>query len=187
MIEINLLPQGLRPKKHSLEFEANGLFYIILLVFGILIVVHVCLVIASIIAGYQFRNLGDKWKKLEPERKIIESVKKEYTGLSKDTAAIQQFIKDRVIWAEKLNLLSSSLPSGIWFNEIRVSGKDFILKGSVFSLVKQELGQINKFLSNLKTDNDFFQDFLNLELGPVQKTIIGSYEVAEFTINGKLK
>ena len=187
MIEINLLPQELRPKKHNLELEANGLFYIILLIFGILIVVHVYLVAASMIASYQFRSLGNKWQKLEPERQIIEDMRKEYTGLSKDTAAIQQFLKERVIWAEKLNLLSSQLPSGVWFNEIKVSGKDFILKGSVFSLTKQELGQINKFLSNLKADNNFFRDFLSLELGPVQKTPIGSYEVAEFTINGKLK
>ncbi len=187
MIEINLLPEELRQKKHHLGLEPDSLLYLIPLAFGILIAVHIYLVAASVIAGYQLRSLGNKWNALEPQRKMVENINKEYTGFTRDSAAIRQLLKDRVIWSEKLNLLSLDLPPGIWFNEINISEKGFSVKGSVFSLTRQELGQIKKFLDNLEKDRNFFVNFADLELGPVQKVSIGSYEVAEFTINGKLK
>ncbi len=187
MIEINLLPEELRQKKQHLGFEPDSLLYLVPLVFGILIVVHIYLAADGIIAGYQLRNLGNKWEKLEPQRKMVENINKEYAGLTQDSAAIQRLLKERVIWSEKLNLLSFDLPPGIWFNEISISEKGLTVKGSVISLTKQELGQIKKFLDNLEKDNNFFVNFTSLDLGPVQKVSIGSYEVAEFTISGKLK
>jgi Tfp pilus assembly protein PilN len=187
MIKINLLPEELRQKKQHLGFEPDSLLYLIPLVFGILIVVHIYLAAAGIIAGYQLRSLSSKWEKLEPQRKMVENINKEYTGLTQDSAAVHKLLKERVSWSEKLNLLSLDLPPGIWFNEINISEKGLTVKGSVISLTKQELGEIRKFLDNLEKDKDFFADFISLELGPVQKVSIGSYEVAEFTISGKLK
>lgn len=187
MIEINLLPQGLKLKDQRLKFMPEKLVYLIPLVFAILIAVHIYLAASALVAGYRFRSLTNKWRELEPQRTMVESASKEFTGLTQDTLALQQLLKERVSWAEKLNLLSINLSTGIWFDEIRITGKDFSLKGRVFSITKQEVGQINKFLDNLKTDNNFFRDFSSLELGPLQKIPIGSYEVTEFTISGKLK
>jgi Tfp pilus assembly protein PilN len=187
MIEINLLPQELRLKERRLEFAPVGLLYLAPLLFGILITAHIYLAVSGIIAGYQFRKLSGKWSELEPQRKVVESASKEYAGFTQDVVALQQLLKERVSWAEKLNSLSLNLPAGIWFNEIQLSGKDLVLKGCVFSLTKQELSQINKFLDNLKADKNFIGDLMSLQLGPMQKASIGSYEVTDFSISGKVK
>jgi hypothetical protein len=90
-------------------------------------------------------------------------------------------------WSEKLNKLSLNLPSGIWFNELSVSKKDFILKGSVLSLQKEEMNLVNKFIDSLKKDMVFFKDFTRLELSSIQmKTVVG-YDVFDFVLTGKLK
>jgi len=164
-----------------------NLLYLIPAVFAVLIAAHIYLAAASAIAGWQFGILNKKWQAVEPQRKVVDAAGREYAGLTQEAAFLRRMLKERVIWAEKLNLLSLNLAPGIWFNEIRLSGKDFSLKGSVFSLTRQEIGQINKFLDGLTNDANFFKDFLSLHLGPVQKAPIDSYEVAEFTLTGKLK
>jgi ligand-binding sensor protein len=93
----------------------------------------------------------------------------------------------RITWADKLNKLSLYLPSGVWITDISVTSKDFILKGSVISLVKDELTLINTFLDRLKADKEFFINFENIELSSIERRGVGSYEVADFTLNGKLK
>jgi Tfp pilus assembly protein PilN len=100
---------------------------------------------------------------------------------------IQQLIGQRINWAEKLNKLSLNLPSGVWFNEIQVNSKEFILKASVISLQKEEMNLINAFIDNLKNDKDFFKDFNNLELNSAQKRVIGGYDVTDFILVGILK
>ena len=89
---------------------------------------------------------------------------------------------------KKLNRLSLDLPSGIWFNEISANlKKEFILRGSVVSLKKEEMLLINQFIDNLKKDTDFFKDFSKLEMTSAQSGEIGGYEVNDFVISGVLK
>jgi Tfp pilus assembly protein PilN len=187
MIEINLLPQELRIKKIGPGLTPENLILVIPLIFAVLIAVHIYLGVAYLSGGYQLGQLNKKWKASEPQRRIVESANKEYAGLTQNEAAVQQILKERVVWAEKLNLLSIDLPTGTWFNEITVSGKDFTIKGSVFSPTKQDFAQINKFLGTLTDDKKFFSGFLSLQLGPVQKNPVGSYDVSDFTISGKLQ
>lgn len=187
MIKINLLPQDLQLKYRRVKIDSKSLLCLIPLGFCILIITHIYLGVINIAGNYQFDALNNKWKKLEPQRKLIESISKEYNLLSQDAKLIQEFTKQRISWAQNLNLLSIKLPAGVWFNEILVSNKEFILKGSVVSLVKQELNLINKFLSNLKDDNNFFKNFDKLELGPLQTRTIGGYDIIDFTLVGVLK
>ena len=187
MIEINLLPEESKPKAKKVKIESKSVLNFIPLVFSILIFLHIFLAIVSIIQNCRLSALNNKWHNLEPQRKILEETKKELNILSADSKAIQQLTGQRISWAEKLNSLSINLPSGIWFNEILLSNKEFSLKGSIISLQKEEMGLIDKFLSNLKSDAGFFKDFNNLELGSVQKKVIGGYEVSDFILTGKLK
>ncbi|MHB8155446.1 MAG: hypothetical protein ACYDFR_05280, partial [Candidatus Omnitrophota bacterium] len=82
---------------------------------------------------------------------------------------------------------SLNLPSGVWFNEIKISVKDMIIQGSVISLVKEEVNLINKLLENLKADSEFSRDFVSFELSNVQKKNVGGYDIADFILTGALK
>jgi len=187
MIEIDLLPQELKIKNAGPHMAPVNLLYIVPAIFGLLVVVHVYLAAATVISGYRFGVLSRKWKEVEPQRRIVDAANKEYAGLTQDAVFLKQMLNERQSWARKLNRLCLDLPSGIWLNELKLTGKDFTLKGSVFSLTHQEVGQINKFLDSLINDQDFFGGFSGLQLGPVQKASVASYEVADFTLNGKLK
>lgn len=187
MIEINFLPHELKSKSRKQGNREAYIRYFILLGLGLLVCTHLYLTITDIFKYYRFRVLDNKWKKLAPQRKITDDLKKEYELLSADAQAVQQLTSQRINFSEKLNKLSLSLPSGIWFSELVFTSQEFNLKGSVISLQKEELGLINKFIVNLKNEKSFFSRFDNLELGSVQRRIIGGYEVIDFVLTGKLK
>jgi len=190
MIEINLLSKelktGFKPEKIGIGLQPRRILYFIPLIFGILLCVHLYLLAATIFKSSQFNILNNKWQKFEPQRKMLEGFNKEYALLSEDALVSQQLLRERINWSEKLNKLSLDLPSGIWFNEVSISGKDFILRGSVVSLQLQEMNLIKIFLDNLKKDTLFFKDFSNLELGSVQRETIGGYDIVEFTMTANL-
>lgn len=187
MIEINLLPEELKIKARKRGFKPRQILYFIPLVFLILIIIHLYLAGTLIIRNFRLNALNKRWHNLEPQRKNLEEFQKEYVVLSDDAKVIQQLISQRTNWSEKLNKLSLRLPYGVWFNEISVTPSDFILRGSVVSLQKEEMNLINKFMDNLKSDSGFFKDFNNLELSSVQRKVIGGYDVIDFTLVGKLK
>lgn len=188
MIEINLLPGELKVKSKKLpHIETKYLFYLIPLVLGILIFIHIYLFVIGIAKNCQFAALNNKWQQLAPQKKALEEAEKGYELLSADAKMMQQLTSQRIIWSEKLNKLSLNLPSGVWLNEVKFTPKEFILTGSVVSLEKEEITLINKFMANLKNDTGFFKDFANLELNSVQKKTVGAYEIADFVLTGTLK
>ena len=190
MIEINLLPEELKVKTKRLgkvSIESKYFLYLIPLVFAVLILAHICLAAVGIVKTFQFSQLNNKWKKLQPQRELLNNLKKEYDVLASNAKLIEELNSRKLNWSEKLNRLSLDLPSGIWFNEILVSRKDFVLKASVISLQGEEMSLINKFINSLKNDTRFLKDFNNLELGLVQKKSVGGYDVVDFILTAKLK
>ncbi|MBI4972859.1 MAG: PilN domain-containing protein [Candidatus Omnitrophica bacterium] len=189
MIEINLLPEELKakPKERKTKLEPKAVFYLAPVIFALLIATHIYLAVVNIKNSYQLKALNNKWQAQEPQRKILDSAKEEYDILSADVQAIRQLAAERINWAEKLNQISLGLPSGVWLNEISLAGNKFNLNGSAISLQKQEMSLINKFLTNLKNDPDFFHGFNSLDLDSVQKRAVGGYEIADFIFRGSLK
>lgn len=190
MIEINLLPAELRLRARKSDkgpFPVKYLLYIFGLIVGALFCLHIALLMIIIVKQSQTALLNNKWKALEPQRRIFEQSRKSNEILSSDAKAIQQLLKQRVNWSEKINKLSLNLPSGVWFSEMSLNQKEFSLKGSAVSLEKEELSLINKFMANLKNDTSFFRDFNSLELASVQRRAIGGYDIIDFVLSGKLK
>ncbi len=190
MIEINLLSEESKVKTKrvgKVSIESKYFLYLIPLVFAVLILAHICLAAVGIVKSLQFSQLNNKWKKLQPQRELLNNLKKEYDVVASNAKLIQELNSRRLNWSEKLNRLSLNLPSGIWFNEILVSPKDFVLKASVISLQKEEMSLINKFIGSLKNDTRFLSNFDKLELGSVQKKSVGGYDVVDFILTAKLK
>ena len=200
MIEINLLPEELkvkvksRPKKEGgaagsgpIAFEPKYLVYLIPFILAVLLCTHIYLGLVYLVKTGQLRQLNGRWQSLEPQRKELEAFNAEYAVISEDSKAMQQILQSRINWAQKLNLLSLGIPSGVWYSEISITPNDFTLNGSVVALQKEELTLVNKLISNLKNDNNFFKDFSNLELNSVQKKTIGGYDIFDFILQGSLR
>lgn len=188
MIEINLLPQELKLKLDKKNHPAGGDFTYLIPIGGvILILADILLISLNIITNLQFAAINNKWKTLEPQRKIIEDFDREYAKLSQDSKLTQTLIDQRIFWSKKLNKLSLNLPSGIWFYDISISPKEFTLEAAVFSVEKEEMKLIKALIDNLKNDADFFSGFNGIELSSVQKKTVGTYEITEFVLLGNLK
>jgi len=191
MIEINLLPADLKSKAESrkiyLHLEAKYFIYLVVFVLTLLICLHIYLATLVMNKYNQLTHLNNKWRSLEPQRKLLEDFNKENTSATQDTFALAQLNEERITWSEKLRKLNSSLPGGIWFTELSFSGRDFSLRGSVVSLQKEEIALIKKFIDNLKSDMLFYKNFNDLELSSVQRKVIGEYDVLDFTLIGTLR
>lgn len=186
MIEINLLPRDPRKRTIAAAIGPGVFIYAVPAVFIILMFTHICLALLGVSLNHKYSVLNNKWKGFESQRKQFEDEKKKYNLGFQDVLTLQGFTKGTLNWSEKLNLLSLKLPSGIWFNEIELAGKNFVLKGAVISLEKQEVSLINKFIANLKLDSDFSKGFAKLELGPVKRDNIGGYDTINFILEGIL-
>lgn len=182
MIEINLLSEEFKPKVEQASTKANYLSYLVPLILGVLVLVHIYLLILGSMKSYQLQALKKEWSRLEPQGKALENLKKESEALSQNAISMQQLSERKIKWAEKMNKLSLDLPPGIWFTQIVISSKELVLNGSVVSLQKEEMAILNKFLSSLKSDKDFIKDFSKMELGSVQRRMVGSYDVMDFVI-----
>lgn len=189
MIEINLLPSELRSKAKKIEAAGKPQYALLAIpaIAAILVIIHIVLLVIAGTKGYQLASLSITWKKLEPQRKSVELLKEQYNAYSADAKLITQIWQQSYNWSQKLNRLSLNLPSGLWFNEITVKNKDVVLQGSVISLQREEVGLISKFLERLKNDSAFFKDFTSLNLGPLKRREVGSFEIIDFTLNGTIK
>ena len=189
MIEINLLPDGLKrkPRKPGIDLESKETLYFIPLAFVVLIIIHILLAATFIFQNMQSGILNKRWQRMESQRKALENFRSESAQLSGDAAALQQINAKSIKWAPKLNKLSLDLPAGIWFRSISIVSGMLDIRASVISLQKSEMNVINQFLDNLKKDNDFFADFTKLDLNSLEKKAIGGYEIADFNLAGTLK
>ncbi|MCM8796836.1 MAG: hypothetical protein NC923_03025 [Candidatus Omnitrophica bacterium] len=196
MIEINLLPEELRAKESVsdeiieeslIKFTPKNILLLLPLIAAATVIITLSLCGVSIFKGTQLSRIEKRWRALEQQRKIVKEFAEQNWLLSQEAAVIKNYLDKRVNWAEKLNKLSLYLPRGIWFNALAVSAKDLIIQASVFSLQKEEMNLISRFIEQLKKDPAFSKDFKSIELGSVQKRLAGGYEIIDFILNFALK
>lgn len=201
MIEINLLPEELRVKtkekvpeqvqvvvQNPAGFQPDHLFIFAIPVLLVLFVItHIYFGIVTISKNSQLTALNKKWTAFAPQKKVLDEFSQQNSTASQDAGITQLLIKQRILWAQKLNKLSLNLPPGVWFNDIAFNKQVITIQGSVISLKMEELNLINKLLDSLKADNEFYKDFSSLELSNVQKRTVGTYDISDFVLQGVLK
>ena len=135
---------------------------------------------------YTLRRLEARWVLIGPKEKELLSLKKEIDSLVSRTKNIESIKKDKILWAPKLNDLSSSMIPGIWLTRLSLeekSGKKYLcIKGAVSSFGRDEAAMIGRFMKILKENESFFKDFSELELGTIQQAQ-KDVEIMNFAIN----
>ena len=187
MIEINLLPEELKPKPQKFSVDPAYALVLIPVIFAFLIVAHLALGLMGVMKGQQLRVLNNKLKKLQPQLEQIMTFEKEQGLSPTDIQFVRAALSKRIIWSKKLNTLSLSVSDGIWFNSLSVTSRDLVIKASVVSLEKEEIGLINKFMKNLRQDEQFMRNFDDLQLGTTQRKQIGGFDVVDFSLTAIMK
>ncbi len=189
MIEINLLPEGLRKKKSepvfSLNIEAEKLKF--LAIGGavvILILIVMALFFGSFIRSAQINGLLAREKIFSDRLSEINSINKEIAVLKTKMGVLDQLTKRKFLWAEKFNQLSDLVLPGIWFTHVYTDSENrLIIEGSVISKSEEAMAFVGKFMKNIKDDQRFFSDFKNIKLESVQRRNKGERDVVDFKIS----
>lgn len=160
MLKINLLPLQMRRRKEifpsSFLFKLGGLFLILL--------IAISLIIAGVRwqKGISCRGINRKWAgffQLENKNKQLEIEKRN----------LEKYLKRKILWAQKFDLINRLLPSGVWLSKIcwgkeKEKEKVFIIEGQSLPLKGGAVENIIKFMDNLKNNPAFFNDFKKIEI-----------------------
>ncbi|MFY9402214.1 MAG: hypothetical protein WAQ07_02240 [Candidatus Omnitrophota bacterium] len=197
MIEINLLPEELRNRVIKPLKQAEGadlkkigpklLIILIPSVFLLLLLVHIYFAFLLSVRSHKLNALKAKWENSFLQRKALEEFNAQHALISLDTKEMERFLSEKINWSEKLFKLSISLPEGVWLESLSGNKKEFFLKGKAVSLKKDEVSLIRNYVEMIKADSDFMKNFSSLDLTSIQKSFIGAYEVADFSLSGSLK
>ena len=187
MIEINLLPEGMRKRK-GLQLNLNlemGKVKVIAggAVVGILILLIVFLSLGSSIRKRQTRRLLAREQVISAQKSEIERVNKEAAVLRTKITTLEQITKREFLWAEKLNNLSDLILPGIWFTRIHTDLENrLVIEGSVISKEEEAMALVGKFMKGIREDKNFFVGFSNIRLESVQRKNIDERDVVDFKI-----
>lgn len=193
MININLIPPHLKKKeKNKLLGKVNiPLEFIIGCGGGLLVllgIIHVLLLFANIGKLAQHKTLQKQWETMRPGKENVDSVVSEMRIFQGKYQAIEGITgKSGLSLAQKMNILSNSLPRGVWLKKIALNEKMLFVEGSAISKETTEIITIHRLTSSLKEDDHFLEYFTNLELGSIQRRKIKNVEIADFVITMKVK
>lgn len=190
MIEINLLPQELRyveKEKSTVPLEWSRLVLIVPACAGLLVCVQLCLWVGGAMRARTLKRLTREWTGLEAERKRIQEYDLEYASVTQQVDKVRSMAARRILWGEKLKSLSRHLPAGVWFTDLSVSSGEFTVQGSVLAFETDEMLRIRQLIDGLSKDKDFIADFQEFQLASVQQRTVGAYDIADFTITGRLR
>ena len=159
-------------------------------------------------------ELQQKYGDLTAVMAEIEDLKLARGTLDTQMKGIQALLRRRIVWSEKMQEISVSLPDDMWLtklyvSESDVSGKKYEDEFSRFldlSFQKnetqkviningiayaedsdQKLLLINEFIHNLKKNEKFSKDFIRIELVKSFRDIRGKSEVMRFEAQAVLK
>ena len=194
MIEITLLPYSLRKKKKG-KFSLPEFNIPLEIVIGLggglvalLVLVHVFLLVINIRNVAKHKEFQRKIEAVSLEKQRVEKVLNELRALQSTQKAVQGILPERKIcWANKLNILSDSIPRGVWIKRINLEGDVLLIEGSAISTDNEAMINVHQFTSTLKSQREFLEHFNDLELGSIQRRKIKQMDIADFLITVRLK
>jgi hypothetical protein len=191
MIELNLLPKEFRKKKKK-QIEIPELPYLPIAggVLALLVVVHIVLIL---LVGNNRRladKLTGKWEDMRPQREKTQKIAREINALEKRVAAVRKIARPDMDWSRLLSGMNEAVIPRIWLSEFNVStdgrsqgkGDPQTLMLSGFAVGSSEIAMstVGRFMESLKSNEDFFRYFRDIELQHIKNTDIAGQEAMMF-------
>lgn len=196
MVQINLLPVTAKRKqkiKAELKIKVGPLIFALV---GVVLTVVVCWTILGIRLSGQRKQLTQRQEQLSALRSNLKNLDQQNQDKRQSQRRLEFLeaeLKREVFWAESLNRLSNLVPSGIWFKKISLhTAKEKRLKkyvslridSSVASLRGEEMiDLIGEFMSALKKDELFSEQFSEIKLLSSKRSKSGKFEIMKFSLH----
>jgi len=118
MIDINLLPEELRPRPRS------PLPYLITIALAVAVILY-CLV--SLIGKWRtisvfdddIARLDEQIAEVHESAEAVKKLENENQRLSDKQAAISTIMSDRIVWSKVLNMLAQLVPNDVWLSDLK--------------------------------------------------------------------
>ncbi len=197
MIEINLLPAEYKALRKT-SGKSIPMNLILISINAVLLAVLLIVSGMNLSKTLTLNALNTRLQGLAPEQQKIITLQRKIQSLKSTNALFSPFVDNRFLWSKKLYFLDDLLWPGIWLRSISLERKiinpmfDVNVPGNainhlkimatVVSLTNDEMGTVGKLIRRLKTSDDFFREFSNIELEGVISRSIASVEVMDFTL-----
>lgn len=188
MIGLNFIPQQSRKKMSFTQMTFNipqdilwggGVLFV-----AFIALVHVIFLVGWLLALAQLGVLSTQWNLLSADRQKIDELAEQSKGVGKRLKVLDDVSAGYMFnMAYKLNVISDSLPKGVWLSLLTLEGKKIVLKGYAASKQQSELSAPGYFAQNLKKDTSFANDFKTIEVGSLSRSKFNNSDVSEFTVN----
>ena len=122
MIDINLLPDELRPRPRS------PLPYMMTIVLAVAVVLF-CLVSFvgkwQTISGFEKRitELDEQIAEVHESAEAVKKLEADSRLLNAKQVAISTIMSDRIVWSKVINMLTKLVPEDVWLSDLDVSSK----------------------------------------------------------------
>ena len=188
LLEINLLPEQLRPKKSgSRSVSSKDMTIFIFIGAGLLVAINIIIIVVSLGLGLNVSSLENRLKKVDPDIQKMRELEAQLRQFQGESQLTQEIISKRILWAEKMQIISDVAPQGVWLKSMSAKPASFTIDGTCVALNGKEMSIIGEFINGLKDNKRFFSGFDKLELRSVQRRMIGSIEVVEFILMGSME
>ena len=166
---------------------------------GLCFAVWIVLFINMTVKEKAFHKLEDKVKVLLANPKEIERLRNERSILEKKVKLIDSLSSRRFFWYEKLETISSLIPSGVWLTDLHSKVEKItnpsqnsqassfgekttlVISGTTVAYkIQDAVSLIGDFINNLQADKNFSADFPEIKLNTATKGTIGNLDVMRF-------
>jgi len=198
MIEINLLPEETKKKKHSapkIDVSAMSVpsFRIVSIAArsaGVILIIQLILFAIGSMSGAAFKSLTLEHKDILPKKQETEKLKIRVGVMNAKVGAINELMVKRFSWEKKLNALSDAMIPGVWLMDLNYDEKltenvlsgYLVLSGAASNMSEEGTALIGRFMKSLKDDSAFYSDFSDIELGTIGREKMDEQEIMTFKI-----
>ncbi|MCX5667178.1 MAG: hypothetical protein NTY34_02565 [Candidatus Omnitrophica bacterium] len=198
MIEINLLPEETKKKKHSapkIDVSAMSVpsFQIVSIAArsaGVILIIQLILFAIGSMSGAAFKSLALEYKDILPKKQETEKLKIRVGVMNAKVGAINELMVKRFSWEKKLNTLSAAMIPGVWLMDLNYDEKlaenvlsgYLVLSGAASNMSEEGTALIGRFMKSLKDDSAFYSDFSDIELGTIEREKMDEQEIMTFKI-----
>ncbi len=206
MIEINLLPISLREKGRKIELPPVTFIVVGGGILALLLLSSAILAASTYVKRSRLQKVEEKFKKLKPQSEQIAHLKNDKQKLQKKMTVIEQLVDKRILWARKLNELSSLIPPQVWLTSLFIEERspetgssENETKKKKFLVIKAvaisrgegetgELGLVGDFMDEIRKDSSFCADITSVERwAPIRRSEIGGSETMHFELSCPFK
>jgi Tfp pilus assembly protein PilN len=194
MIRINILPEQARRKRAGfaaqnwLKIPMENVVGIAGGVCAVLLAVHILLTGVALATKMHIAGRAKKWEHLSGEKQNIDAVMRELNANRDKLKSIKEISEGKILsWSRILNVISDSIPKGVWLRQISVEDKILLVQGSAVSKVRSEMSSVGGFVARLKESEYILNNFEDFEVGSIQRRRDTTVGVADFSFSLNLQ